>query len=280
MARFTKNIALTTALLYALFAGVWILLSDYVLAWLSYSAQTVALFSLFKGLAFVVVTAIVLYLLLRKYNALSGDSVAFAKLSTLTRQTKILFATLGLILFAIPLFSAGVLYQRAPMVEAQAHKMLSMQAQLKAQHLQSWLLERSADAQTLDQDRFLIRRLSDWLQGDADAEQEVEQLLTQRMQAYAYEAIELFDGDKPIMRIGRLYDMAHTHLKDLINQAWLSGRMQTSNLYHDESGHLHIDWIIPLEMPTHQITLVLHAGPEGFLSTTLGTSVRNNFSGS
>lgn len=271
-----KNIALTSALLYALLAGGWIIFSDYLLVWLSYSSETVAAFSLLKGSVFVLVTAIALYFLVRRFTHQPRPEPQTDSVS-LTRQTKLLLTSLILIILAIPLLSAGVLYQRAPMVEAQAQKNLALHAQLNAHYIESWLFERNADALTLQRDPFLIPQLQAWLmQDDEQAKHQLENALFERMQNYQYEGIEVFVDGQEAMTIGRAHPAAQDHLQPLMDQAASSKRIVMSELYYDDLAHLHLDWVIPLDLGEQQVVLVLHAGAQRFFSQLLQQALAGN----
>jgi diguanylate cyclase (GGDEF)-like protein len=271
-----KNIALTSALLYALLAGSWILLSDYMLVWLSYSSETVAAFSLLKGGVFVLVSAIALYFLVRRFTSKSSLPPQ-ADSASLTRQTKLLLTSLILLILAIPLLSTGVLYQRAPMVEAQAQKTLALHAQLNAHYIESWLFERNADALTMQRDPFLIAQLQAWLeQGDSQAKQQLEDTLFERMQNYQYEGIDVFEDGQSVMTIGRAHPDARSHLQPLIAQATTDGKIQTSQLYYDDLAHLHLDWVIPIRLAQREVTLILHAGAQRFFAQLLQQALAGN----
>lgn len=61
----TNRLALRVSLIYCLVAGVWILLSDWALVSLVSDPETIGKIAVFKGWAFVVVTALLLYFMLR-----------------------------------------------------------------------------------------------------------------------------------------------------------------------------------------------------------------------
>ena len=60
------SIALRTTILYAIIAGVWILLSDQALALFVSSPQTLIRLETYKGWAFATLTSLLLYLFLRR----------------------------------------------------------------------------------------------------------------------------------------------------------------------------------------------------------------------
>jgi PAS domain S-box-containing protein len=61
-----KKIPIRTSALYAAFAGLWILLSDQVLAFLIVDPATLTLMQTYKGLFFVITTCLLLFVLLQK----------------------------------------------------------------------------------------------------------------------------------------------------------------------------------------------------------------------
>ncbi len=65
MAQHLRNIALRTSLIYALLAGLWILLSDRVISFIAKDAFILTQMQTYKGLFFVTVTTALLYVLLR-----------------------------------------------------------------------------------------------------------------------------------------------------------------------------------------------------------------------
>ena len=68
--------ALRVVLVYAIFAGLWILLSDTAVAWLFADPAQITLASTIKGWLFVAVTSLMLYGLIRRY---AGQIVAASR---------------------------------------------------------------------------------------------------------------------------------------------------------------------------------------------------------
>ena len=65
--RGTSSAILTVVLVYAIFAGLWILLSDKALSWLVSAPAEAALINTLKGWLFVAVTSLLLYGLMRRW---------------------------------------------------------------------------------------------------------------------------------------------------------------------------------------------------------------------
>jgi PAS domain S-box-containing protein len=91
--------ALRLVLAYAAFAGLWIVLSDQMVGWLFSDAALVLEASMLKGWAFVIVTSVLLYVLLRRllgqvmrltqgeYDALAGKTRTEALLGALAESS-------------------------------------------------------------------------------------------------------------------------------------------------------------------------------------------------
>src|SRR5512145_10929 len=61
--------ALQIAAAYLLIGGLWILFSDQIAARIARSEQMLAIISLYKGWAYVLITALLLYLLIQRHTA-------------------------------------------------------------------------------------------------------------------------------------------------------------------------------------------------------------------
>ena len=67
MQRLTRNLALTTAAVYAIFGALWILFSDRLLAALVVDPLRMTTWQTYKGWAFVLASTLLIYLLLRRF---------------------------------------------------------------------------------------------------------------------------------------------------------------------------------------------------------------------
>ena len=136
------------ALLYAACAGLWIFASDRLLALAVTDTQWLVWVSTFKGTAFIIVTASLLYMLLKTQDAGAGhagsDTAEIAALKP--RKLIAIFLYLG---FIVPLFGSGVAMLYGPRIQQSAFNNLAAIAELKAGQIETWLHERSADANEL-----------------------------------------------------------------------------------------------------------------------------------
>lgn len=90
-----RTIPLRTAMFYLLFAGLWILFSDHLLIMLTTDAQTLNTLQTYKGLAFVIITGGMLYLvILRQVVRLERERTARRRVEDRMREHEILYRML------------------------------------------------------------------------------------------------------------------------------------------------------------------------------------------
>ena len=92
--------------------------------------------------------------------------------------------------------------------------------------------------------------------------------------AYGYKDVALLDTQgQPVINLGDHVEL-YTRLKPLITQALVSGRTQRSDLYQDETGQIHLDWVVPITQAEPEgrrlvATVGLHIEPEHLLVLSL-----------
>ena len=128
------------ALIYALFAAGWVLFSDSLVALLLSDPEAVLLASTLKGWAFVVVTSLLLWGLLR---ARSGDQAGESEPSGGLGAVWLPFACLAL--GVVALGAAGVVVTLHEHITQQGRSLEAV-ADLKVGQINRWLYERRADA--------------------------------------------------------------------------------------------------------------------------------------
>lgn len=95
------------ALLYAVFAALWIVTSGYLLNLTTADTTLLARFELAKGLAFVAVTSILLYLLVKSQANRSGSMEEATALRPGKRSLAVIFIALALAVPSSALASSG-----------------------------------------------------------------------------------------------------------------------------------------------------------------------------
>ena len=258
------------ALLYAGFAALWIIASDRLLSLVTDDPALLGPASMIKGLAFVIVTTGLLYLLLCGwYESLIKTDAGDAATPGLQRRYWVL--TLISLALLAPLLGFGIVYLHGPQLEREAYANLRAIADLKADQIAHWLAERQGDGDALAADPGFAGQADRFLrQGDAAQRAEIVERFAVLRAAYGYKDVALLDTQgQSVINLGDHVEL-YTRLKPLITQALVSGRTQRSDLYQDETGQIHLDWVVPITQAEPEgrrlvATVVLHIEPEHLL---------------
>ena len=238
---------LVLAISYVVYASLWILTSDWLLG-LFVPAEQLARAGVLKGLGFVAVTGVILYLLLRSLESTRG-SPAIDDPPPRRRIGPVTVFVANLLVVAI--VTAGTYLYRAPLAIESTQSRLADIAALRADFIGAWLDDRANDAELLQSSPVLqraIRRLVEF-PTHADEAARARELITERFEAlrlsHGYEAAALLDasGTSPLINLGmtRWPD-------DLRSAAERAADGQVVELPPDlhTDRHAHIDWLIPI----------------------------------
>ncbi|MGM0517353.1 MAG: EAL domain-containing protein [Pseudomonadota bacterium] len=237
---------LAVSLLYVLYAGLWILFSDWLLE-LLIEPEQLARFGLLKGLAFVAVTGLLLYLMLRwlfPEPPAAGTGAAFPSNRHPHAPTHLTVFLANVLL--VGAIVGGTYLYRAPEIVAGNQSQMAAIAALKADQLSVWLDERHGDGRVLQtSDDFVEEtgRIVASGPGHERARAELAALFDAMISAYHYEGIALVgpDGDVLLDRgIGRLRPGLLTTLRDD------GDAIARRPLAFDEHDHPHLDWLVPI----------------------------------
>ncbi|MDD5299992.1 MAG: PAS domain S-box protein [Gallionella sp.] len=262
------------ALLYAVFAAVWIAASDYLLT-LSISDPLLhSRTELFKGLAFVAVTGMLLYLLLKGWHERLSDNWATMQASGIapsnTIRLSLVFVALTLV---IPLIGWAIVKIHMPQTELETYRNLEAVAKLKAEQIENWLNERRGDSEGLVSSAGFSQQVGQYLrhrQRDTKLLGQIMDRLRSLHTNYAYDSILLLDADGQLLAsLGKDVDMPSA-LRDLLHVSLASKQIQRSSPYRDEFGRVNLDWIVPITIPDRQdkravAAVVLRVIPDHFL---------------
>lgn len=258
------------SLTYAVLAGLWIGLSDYILAFLVKSPDMLVTLSLTKGWLFVAITALLLYVLLTSWQGLNRLEQVEKPLIPYNRW---LIGGFFITALFVPIISGGLIWKQTPQVERETQERLMAFSQLQADLVNNWLAERQGDASNLASDVFLSQALQRWLivEQDSGLEEILDRVFTNRIKAYGYDAIEVYSANELIKHWGRQTHADSNVIRDLVSDSGRSQEVMQSNLYKDEHGVLHLEWLIPFpaEDMERSIVLVLHASPSEILLKAL-----------
>ena len=257
------------ALLYAAFAAVWIVASGKLLTFVVDDALLQSRIELAKGLAFVAVTGGLLYLLLKAWREPLGTATQEGDIRPPRTRLAPLFFALALV---VPLIGLATVRLHGPQIEREAYASLEAVAGLKAERIENWLAERQGDVAVLAGDVALAAQIGRLARQEKNAG--LASLVLDRLDklrsAHGYDSILLLDaGGRVLQGVGE-HAHASAVLQDLLRRSLAGRQVRRSDLYRDELGHIHLDWVVPVLVRDRQserapAALVLRAAPERFL---------------
>ncbi|MDO8990104.1 MAG: PAS domain S-box protein [Sideroxyarcus sp.] len=267
-------------MLYAFFATLWIIGSGQLLAYLIENPLLRDHIELAKGLAFVAITSGLLYLLLKGWRESiftdnSVDDLTLVQTTLRTRRLVLLFVAFTL---SVPLIGLMVIKLYGPQIEKEAYSNLQAVADLKAGQIKNWLDERDGDAMALaantgfaaEVDQFVHRK------HHAGLTRLILDEFANLKEGYSYNSILLFDRSGKLLLIHG-NDMDSTPAMQVqMRQAMRSKQVQRGDLYRDETGNIHIDWIVPIYITSlpnkHAVaTVVLRVTAQNFIFPLINT---------
>jgi len=164
------------------------------------------------------------------------------------------------VLAIIALCVFGILYVLEERQTREGIRLEAM-ADLHARQVADWLLERQSDAEVVRFSPSLRNHYQRWLQGDRDAAERMWARLGPLLIARGFQGILLYAQDEQL--IWNTPDSPpHTspELLQGLRDANQSRRVQRIGPYIDDSGHTHLDYVVPLETgEEHTPLVVLHA---------------------
>ena len=252
-------------LIYAVFAILWILGSDRLLTAVVSDPVVLGWAGTLKGIAFVAVTSLLLYLLLRMWGgAVNARNEQIPPVSV--ARLIGLFVGLSLI---VPLLGYSIYQLYRPQVREDAFADLGAIATLKSDQIEAWLAQRRETAAVLSKDTELAQSVTLLMRNPTD--ERVRERILGRLgavrQVYGYDMLLLDVAGGNVLKVGDHGPIAPV-LQPLLSLALQSGQVQRSELYRDTSGGIHLDYMVPLQQPTgseKRAVILLHTPVEQFL---------------
>jgi two-component system, sensor histidine kinase and response regulator len=268
----TRALVLTVVLPYAVFAALWILLSDKAVELLFSDPLQVTLVSTVKGWLFVAVTSLLLYGLLQRQLGRSETKSSLQKRGasrrTLIVSTTLLVATIGVATAA----------SIASNLHAQKDKeiaRLQAIADLKVRQIADWLKERQGDARFLQSSHNWAEYYRRWRDhGDQASLDLLQGQLDDFRKNKGFRSVLLLDEPGAL-----LWDSAGgpPDIDPALRTAALSSRREHRESqfgpYRDAAGQLHLDFItfLPADGDRAGPVVVLRVAPEDYLYPVLKT---------
>ena len=264
---------LKIVLLYATFAALWILLSDKLVGLMFSDPAHIVIVSTLKGWAFVAVTSLLLFILMRRWvgqgsthEAEPGTSPSTLPIGTIAvsgasdqDMTDGRFAStpngplIALFLLLATLIVASAVGGITHTVHKQKVKeveRLQAIAELKVSEVSSWLRERYGDAQFAHTSRLYAELYWRWRDsGDTSSRERLRERLEAYRDAYRYQSVFLLDerGEVVLAADDAPPPVAPT-LRATARRAIAEGRVLSTNLYRggEAPAGICLDFVAPL----------------------------------
>ena len=238
------------ALLYAVFAALWITVSG---ALLNMSVDDPVLqgrIEIAKGLLFVAVTSALLYVVLREWGTSVAEAAAVARRRARLKRVGAAQRTVLLVVLCslVPLSGLVVLKVHEPQVEREAFANLKAIADLKAGQIENWLYERQNDGAVIMASAGMVRQVAALRReaGDSAVRESVRAQLIAAVDAVQYEAALLVDLlGMPLLEIGKFRGPV-SGTTALLPQALETHQTRHSEVVADADGGLRLDFVVPL----------------------------------
>jgi diguanylate cyclase (GGDEF)-like protein/PAS domain S-box-containing protein len=264
----TRNPAIYAGL-YAIAAGLWILLSGKMLAYTVSDPTALAHLELAKGLLFVAVTSAGLYLVLRQRSS-SLD----LNLSSKRPRSPLLIIT-ALAILVPPAVGYGILRFYTPHLEMKLYEELDAIANLKSGQIDLWREERLKDITSLAASTSLVSSALQITTESADNDSHrryIENRLASILHAYNYRTAMILDHDgQPLVSVGLEMTLPPATAA-LIEQTGTS-REIVGHLTLSDSAGSYQDLVAPLVTRDHRAQvkrfLLLRSDPERLLSSLM-----------
>ena len=263
------------ALIYALFASLWIFFSDTLLAWLISDPQQLSRISIYKGLAFVLTTTVLLYLVLRVWRepmpSLAPQGVKAKKLAN--RRPWGLVLLLG----TVPLLGYSIIHLHGPSMELGAQQNLLSVAQLKAKQIENWLDERRGDGLVFVENAMFTERVAQWRQtNDREIRGIIEARLRSVQHAYGEQGfayLNLVSPEGEFLLGNVQHKIPHPQTLQTLEQSLERRAILYSDIYANDDGAMQLDFIVPLFRPSGEAVaaVIMHVDPEHFVFPAITT---------
>jgi PAS domain S-box-containing protein/putative nucleotidyltransferase with HDIG domain len=248
MALFRRNSPLLLTLspagvawLYVFFAALWIVVSGYLVTSTVADPLIWGRIELLKGLAFVAVTGVLLYLLLKSRGT---EAAPEAAASPVGMRLMLIFVALALV---VPLIGFAIARLYAPQIEREAYANLEAIARLKAGQIENWLAERQGDGEVLAGNENLAEQAGKLaLKHDAQLARMIHERFDLLRRSERYDKILLLDTRGNLLVASGEDETSTPAHPGLLHEALESRQVRRRDLYRDQEGDIHMEWAVPL----------------------------------
>jgi len=257
---------------YAAFGGLWILVSDRAMEWMLRDPASIVIASTLKGWAFIAVTSLLLYHLMRRRFAVTDAAAAGPRTHSPRR-----FRRLPLILAAaviVALTAAVIAYDATRQQEKEVARLQAI-ADLKTRQIADWLGERRSDARLLQSSQPLAESYRRWRErGDGASRDLLFSRLEQFRVSKGYRSVLLLDEQGQPLWSSAAGALAVDPLQlSLAQQAVASKHEGQLAPYRDAGDRLHLEFVASLEATAGRPgpLVILGTDPASYLFPLLQT---------
>lgn len=261
-----QNDIISMVLVYAVFSGLWILLSDTILEWFIRDPAQIILVGIIKGWLYVAASSLLLYSLMQR---LIDREPATRTQSAHSRRIVMLFILLTAIIIALT--SAGIIHSY---LNHKKHTLARLQtiADLKSREIRFWLTEREADANFIQTSQYLADQYLRWEQtGDPDAVERLKSRLEQFCKDWRFTGVTLLNpAGKTIWGNDSATLIEEARIQSAARQATTANKVLPIGAFRDLANHAHLDFIVPLTVVQKpRPVIVLHIDLANWLYSSL-----------
>ncbi|MDP2393747.1 MAG: PAS domain-containing protein [Methylococcaceae bacterium] len=246
----------SVVLVYAVFAGLWILLSDQLMQIIVTDPEQLVWISMFKGWLFVCITSMLLYGTMLRWVDSGAETLDVPKASHWFRLP---FLSLVII---ICLFTAtSIINTREHQKQTEIAKLQAI-ADLKATEVIDWLKERQRNVDFVQTSRLFAEQFQRWQEtGDEQSGQQLQARLEQFATTYGFAAVSLLDGQgNRLWGTSKAPQVLSPNVLPAVAKALVGGNTQRMGPTRDAAGQVWLDFIVPLTvLPGPAPIIVLHA---------------------
>lgn len=240
--RSLRRMDVQIALLYMVFASLWIFGTDYLAHSFMLSHSIYLWVAALRRVGLIIISGLLLYLLLRTFRGEDREAVA-AKQDYGLRSLFIAFLALALV---VPVVGFSVVRLNGPQIRRAAFADLNAIAKLKTQQIEDTLAGWRGDAEMLAATTGFIADLDAWVQRrDPKAGARYRSRLASMERVYHFE-VSAYDAAGRLVYGKNLDGPSTALLQPFIDEAVRTRKVQATDLHRNGGGRLRLDYVAPL----------------------------------